>query len=241
MTPDTRREERRARGGWGLGDALRLWVAQFVGSAIWVLLLVGVFYGGTAPSPIPVWLLAIGQIPLWLCYGLGPVITTRTKGNGPVIDLGARVERNDLPVGVAIGVVLQLAVLPIIYWPILRFVDTDPGESARELVDEANGIVSVLVLTVVVAVAAPLFEEFFFRGLLFRGLLRRFSPAAAVVLSSAGFALVHIEPILFPGTFVLGVVAAIASLKTGRLGPAWGMHLGFNAITLIALLADLPV
>ena len=101
-----------------------------------------------------------------------------------------------------------------------------------------DGPIDVVILTMVVAVGAPLAEEFFYRGMLLQGLRRRISDVAAVLVSSVLFALVHIQPILYPGTFVLGVMAAVATLRTRRLGMAWAMHIGFNGATLVTLLAS---
>lgn len=225
---------------WGPIDALGLWVLQFVGSAFWFALLVAVFYDNDRPDPLPLGLLVVAQFVLWAVYGFGPILVTRRKGNGPVADLRARIERWDLPVGVGAGAVLQLLILPVVYWPILRLVDTDPGEAAADLVDQGDSALNVILLVLLVVVAAPLLEEFFFRGLVLHGLLQRLPSWPAVVVSAAVFALVHIDPILYPGTFLVGLAAGWATVKTGRLGLAWGLHIGFNAATLVLLLFDLP-
>ena len=140
---------------WNALDALLLWVLQVVGTALWVSLLVAVIYDGDRPVPLPLWFLTIGQFVLWSAYGFGPVVITRRKGNGPVKDLGAKIERWDLPIGVAAGAILQLVVLPVVYWPILRLVDADPGKSAQELVDRSDGLGGVLLLVLVVVSFVP--------------------------------------------------------------------------------------
>ena len=173
---------------------------------------------------------------IWFVYVAGPMFVTRTRGAGPVAELWASVVARDVPIGLTIGVALQVLVLPIIYWPILQLTDIDPGTAAEDLVDRIDGPVDFIILSVVVALGAPLAEEFFFRGLLLQGLRRRLPDVAAILVSSALFALVHIEPILYPGTFLLGLIAAIATLRTRRLGLAWSMHVGFNGATLVLLL-----
>src|SRR5260370_9324105 len=57
--------------------------------------------------------------------------------------------------------------------------------------------------------AAPVFEEFIFRGLLFQGLRRSTGPILAVFGSAALFALVH-PPIAVIPVFGLGIAAAIS-------------------------------
>ncbi len=224
------------RRSWGPAEAIGLWVLQVVISSFWGALLVQLFFSGEFPDPTPIWLLGASSLSIWMVYVAGPILVTRMKGDGPVVDLWSRVVASDIPTGLAIGAALQLVALPILYWPILRITDVEPGESAQELVDLIDGPLDLLILTVVVAVGAPLAEEFFYRGMVFQGFRRRLPDAAAVVVSSALFALVHIQPILYPGTFVLGVAAAVATLKTRRLGLAWAMHIGFNSATLVNLL-----
>ena len=65
-------------------------------------------------------------------------------------------------------------------------------------------------------VAAPVFEEFLFRGLIFQGLRRTVGPFVAVLGSAALFALVH-PPISVIPVFGLGIAAAISFQKSGFL------------------------
>ena len=238
MTAGTPRKAR-ATGArsWGPGEAIGLWVFQVVISTFWVALLVQLFFSGDLPDPTPIWFLGLSSLAIWVVYIGGPILVTRMRGAGPTADLWSRIEPRDVPIGLVVGVAIQLLVLPIVYWPILRLTDVEPGEIAQELVDLIDGPIDVVILTMVVAVGAPLAEEFFYRGMLLQGLRRRIPDLAAVLVSSVMFALIHIQPILYPGTFVLGVVAAVATLKTRRLGMAWAMHIGFNGATLVTLLA----
>ncbi len=220
---------------WGLPEAAGLWVLHVLLSAIWGAFLISAFYGKT-PDPIPVRLLGASSLAIWAVYVIGPIVVTRQRGGGPIADLWARIAWTDLPIGLAVGAALQWLVLPVVYWPLLQLSDVDPSEAARDLVDAIDGPLDVVLFTLVVAVGAPLAEEFFYRGMLFQALRRHLSDLVAVVGSAALFALIHIQPILFPGTFVLGLVAAAATLRTRRLGLAWAMHVGFNGATLLTLL-----
>jgi len=77
--------------------------------------------------------------------------------------------------------------------------------------------------------AAPLFEEFIFRGLLYRGFRRSLSPLRAAVASALVFALVH-PPLAFVPVFGLGVLAAIVFEKTRLLVAPVVAHMTYNAI-----------
>jgi membrane protease YdiL (CAAX protease family) len=80
-------------------------------------------------------------------------------------------------------------------------------------------------------VAAPIFEEFIFRGLVFGGLRRSLGLWPAVLASSAIFAIVH-PPIAVMPVFGLGVCAALAYERTGFLLAPMLVHAVYNAAML---------
>ena len=54
--------------------------------------------------------------------------------------------------------------------------------------------------------------------------------------SAIVFAVIHQEPILFPGLFVFALILAWLTIRTGRVGVAVVAHLAFNATTVVQLL-----
>jgi membrane protease YdiL (CAAX protease family) len=203
---------------------------------VWASAVLGAAYSnGEVPDRLPIVVAVVANTGLWLGYFFGPMLVARFKGNGPVDDFGARLEARDVPVGLAIGIVLQLVVLPILYWPILRFVDGDPSEAARELLATVDTLGEWVVVAFSVVVVAPIVEELFYRGLFLRSVQRRLGSVAAVVLTALVFAVVHRQLLPLAGLFLFGVVAAFLVLYSGRLGPSWAMHVGFNATTLVVL------
>jgi membrane protease YdiL (CAAX protease family) len=220
---------------WSTSDAFLLLLAVQLLSFVWVGGLVTLLYDGTLPEPLPIGLLVASSAVLWVGYGLGPVAIARLKGDRAVNDFGARLRAGDVPLGLLIGVTAQVVVLPLLYWPILKLVDADPSGSAKDLVEAIDGPVDLVLLLLAVVVMAPLVEELFYRGLLLRALQRWLGPVPAVLISSTVFAAVHLELVTFPGLFVFGLIAGWLVMRTGRLGPAWAMHVGFNATTVVAL------
>lgn len=86
---------------------------------------------------------------------------------------------------------------------------------------------------VLVVFAAPVFEEYLFRGLLFRGLSRSFRPTVAVLASAAIFAVIH-PPISVLPVFGLGLAAAM-SFRSGHLLIAPILtHMTYNAAVFFA-------
>jgi membrane protease YdiL (CAAX protease family) len=88
-------------------------------------------------------------------------------------------------------------------------------------------------LLLLAVVAAPICEEYLFRGLLLRSLERHSGPIRAAVFSALVFALMH-PPIAFLPVFVLGIAAA-ASFRRGTtlLAPILA-HTVYNALLVLA-------
>jgi ABC-2 type transport system permease protein len=77
--------------------------------------------------------------------------------------------------------------------------------------------------------AAPVFEEFIFRGLIFGGLRRSMGLTASVLASAAIFAIVH-PPISIIPVFVLGVITAMIYGRDRLLIGPIAAHAAYNAI-----------
>jgi membrane protease YdiL (CAAX protease family) len=100
----------------------------------------------------------------------------------------------------------------------------------------SGGVRVALMLTVLVA--APLIEEYLFRGLLFRALARDRPLRLAMLSSAAFFAVIHPLP-AWPPVFLVGVCAALVFSRVGNLLPAIALHATYNAVVvLLPLLSD---
>lgn len=85
------------------------------------------------------------------------------------------------------------------------------------------------------AVAAPIVEEFFFRGLLFPYLRARAGLWIGVLGSSALFSVMHFVPPLIPALLVFGVIQALVVHRYKTLYPAMILHAINNAVLLIGV------
>lgn len=85
----------------------------------------------------------------------------------------------------------------------------------------------------VVVLAAPIVEEFTFRGLGFR-LLAPFGTFVAVVGTAVAFAADHGLVEGFPALFAFGIGVALVRLRTGSIYPGMMLHACFNAFALAA-------
>ncbi len=90
--------------------------------------------------------------------------------------------------------------------------------------------------TAMIAVGAPISEEFLFRGFMFGGLLRwGFWPAAT--LSSLLFTLLHFDPGSAIPFFCIGLVMCWLFRSRGTLWDSMVFHFLFNSTSLVILLA----
>jgi membrane protease YdiL (CAAX protease family) len=85
-----------------------------------------------------------------------------------------------------------------------------------------------------IVVAAPVAEEVFFRGYMFRFMERRLGFRAALLLSSAVFAAVHLNPSGIPVYLVIAVVMAWVYRLSGRLISPIVAHATLNGVVLLA-------
>jgi hypothetical protein len=189
---------------------------------------------------LPLSLVALAQVGLWVGLLGAPWMATRLKGRGLVADLQLRLQGRDLWRGGLLGALLQVPVLPLLYWPLLTVLDRDPAElsePAEALTDRADGPLGVLLLVLIVGVGAPIIEEIFYRGL-FMGALRKrgIGPVAAIGISSVVFGLSHGQLLQLPALVLAGVLFGVLAHRSGRLGPAIAAHVAFNMVTVVSLL-----
>ncbi|QSQ28170.1 CPBP family intramembrane metalloprotease [Pyxidicoccus parkwayensis] len=90
-----------------------------------------------------------------------------------------------------------------------------------------------------VSIAAPLCEEFFFRGILQRGLTPAppESPVRALVVTAVIFSAFHLDPVGFAARAELGLLFGWLYLRTGSLWPGIAAHAANNIVSSVLFLA----
>ncbi len=186
----------------------------------------------------PWWSNALGLIGLWVGFGVA-IYFSRTQGNLPPLEHQWTLRPTDVLFAV-LGVACQIAI-DVLYAP---FHFKHLQKPVNHLFGSAHGATFVLV-ALMTTVGAPIVEEWFFRGVLFRALdaglsksLARAGTVAAVLLSACLFALAHGEPLQFAGLALLGVVLAVVVKRTQRLTPSIITHVSFNAVAMVSLIAQ---
>jgi membrane protease YdiL (CAAX protease family) len=91
-------------------------------------------------------------------------------------------------------------------------------------------------------VAAPMVEELLFRGVVYTGLARRWSPGVAGTVTTLVFLALHLPQVgaYWPGWIFIGLVGALAlraRLTSGSLLPAIAQHATYNLGLVLAVAA----
>ena len=127
--------------------------------------------------------------------------------------------------GLAIAIALITSLLGIL------FEGTAVGDSfhATENIFVSTNMTSALIMFVHTAVLAPLFEEFWFRGLVLRS-LRPYGNGFAIFVSSILFGLTHANLAQFFYATAIGIVLGYVAVQTESIVTTTVLHAMFNSI-----------
>ena len=229
---------------WDLAYALLAVVAVVIGARI-----VGDQLGRSPGVPAPL-ATTVGYLVIWLPLVAAVVVACAglSRGGGPR-KLGLAFRWTDLVWGLTAGLVARALDAG------LNQVSTGgTGLSPQPTLDGGPDLATSVVLVLAPVLVAPIVEEVFFRGLLMRGLtraltgdtrlLRGLAATAAVIVSAAVFAALHVAvglsvapttaTIIVISTFVFGLIAGTLASVTGRLGGAVVAHVVFNGVAVWA-------
>jgi membrane protease YdiL (CAAX protease family) len=143
-------------------------------------------------------------------------------------DLGLRAVPAARSIGlIALALVVYVVVTALWLMVVQPSAGTDVLANVRH---ESTG--NVVLVIIAGAVSAPIVEEVFFRGLLYRSLRNRLSILPAALVAGALFGFVHITsyPLdVLPVKAAFGVIACLLYERTGSLLPGIGLHSLVNA------------
>ena len=217
------------------------WVGAFAVTFV-VSMVASVLFVANTERPLSEWQDALGMgglvllsLPLWLGLAGTPLLARRW-GLDWRTQLGWRMRAVDIPIGLGVGVAMQIVAVPLLYWPIFKiFGDLDVEGPARELTGLADNDFDIVLLVATTVVIAPVVEELFFRGLLQGALCDGVGRVWGVLIASAAFGVTHVQGVQLPALVLVGAVHGLLVLRTGRLGPAIWSHVAFNAVTVVVL------
>ncbi|MGI9600719.1 MAG: CPBP family intramembrane glutamic endopeptidase [Acidimicrobiales bacterium] len=236
---------------WGLGDvligaAVILGVATLVG--VVAVLIVGLPEAGDATATAE----ALAEEPLVLVSSVlaqqvamvGWVVwVARVKGRGVIEDFGFRFKWVDLAIGVA-AAIAALVVTGVVVGAVASATGIEAVDNSDFIQPSEQGL-WIIPIGLMVVVGAPLSEELFFRGLVFRAAEKKWSTVVGIAFSTVVFALVHAltgisaaeNLILILSIAVFGVALAVVAAQYRRLGPAIVAHMAINGFAFAAIVA----
>jgi hypothetical protein len=107
-------------------------------------------------------------------------------------------------------------------------------EFIKEMFMELSSFTGIFgFLTIVIA--APILEEFIFRGIILDGLLKQYTPAKSILLSSFLFGIVHLNPWQFISAMVIGCFSGWIYYRTRNLVYSIFIHFINNLIPFIIM------
>jgi membrane protease YdiL (CAAX protease family) len=219
---------------WAL---LGLLVGELVGSIVAGLVSMGT---GSVTGAVPT---LFGELGLWAGMLGSCLYVSRRYGSGSLVrDFALRIRPVDLLFGTGAGLV-GLVVSDVVGAGFAgsRFA----GSNTQILTGQKGNGAGFVIVTLIVALGAPMFEELFFRGLIRTALASRLGPTGAVWAQAGLFGLAHYEPgsglgnisvMVAIGCF--GVVLGYTAKLTGRLGGGMVAHSLFNTLAAIAILVS---
>jgi membrane protease YdiL (CAAX protease family) len=224
---------------WGFG-AFLLVEAVLLATAAFVSVLLG---GSEAGEPIPVSHVLIGTMAPTAVAALSALLITRIRGNGPKVDLRLQWRWDDVRVGLRFGL-LGLACTSVGAFVWSEVVGEDNATSAiAALVEEPEmSLASAVTMFLYLWLLGPICEEIIYRGLLWGAVERlhwgneKWGRIAAFLLSTAVFAVSHLEPLRTTLLLVIAVPIGLARLFTGRLLSAVVAHQVNNFLPALAIL-----
>ena len=224
---------------WGLGWAAGVTILYIVARVAGVVVLAAaglVRFAPGADPPLGPMLVVDGLAKIG-ALGLAIVVHRHlTKGQEPgrpaaldsAIRVGTLAGVAFIPVMIAIAFAQQAA------WKAAGW-KFEGQEVVRKAME--GGDATLLALAFFAVVAAPVYEEWVFRGWLHGGLRRFMGPWPATLVSAAAFSLYHLEPDAFPVTFALGLVAGFLRERTGGLHAPIALHACYNAVQVLGIIS----
>lgn len=119
----------------------------------------------------------------------------------------------------------------------------DIDQEVTQTLGADRGTLGLIVAGIVIVGIAPVAEEFFFRGFIYRSLRGNLGIVAAAVIAGVTFGLVHFQPctnevgcsnvdrlLIVPPLAVLGLIFCLVYERTGSLFPTIAMHAFNNMI-----------
>jgi membrane protease YdiL (CAAX protease family) len=186
----------------------------------------------------PWWSNALAFLGIWTGF-VAAIVYAHREGHLRALPHQWRPRPSDVlfvVVGVAMQFIIDLAYRPFHFKSL--------NHPVNHLFKAAHGP-GFVIIAIMTTLIAPIFEEWLFRGVIFRaiaegatGVTKTTAVVLGVIISAVLFGAAHGEPLEFAGLVLLGAVLAVILYRTQRLIPSYLAHASFNATALVAVIAQ---
>ena len=163
----------------------------------------------------------------------------RSRRNRLAGDEGVEVDWHGFP-GFRMGIEAILVTIAVGYIvDPLQMLLPEPPEWLKSMLDSVvKG--NIVINLICASVMAPVFEEWFCRGMIMRGLMANGKSAwFAIIVSSLVFAFIHLNPWQAIPAFLLGCLFGFVYYRTGSLKITMLMHCANNTLAIVVSRIDL--
>lgn len=209
-------------------------------ATLFVVGLLGAVYIGTGGKAEDPGFLIVATILQGLIFAGTAVGVARWSGPVRAIDFGLRRARLGPTIGKAAAILAIYFAVVTVY---AELVHLKPDDSADKL-GAGDGTLGMLGFVVMAAIIAPIAEEFFFRGMVFRSFVNGIGVVGGALASGLLFGAMHIDSVdqdrllqIVP-LALLGVLFAALYVWSGTLYSAIALHATNNALAVIVYAND---
>lgn len=176
-------------------------------------LLLGNFMG-KEPATLIYYLLAIG-VPFWIISAI-----RKSKINSKAFNF--KIENKKI---IPFIIIAAVALLFGLIFPITNLIPIP--ESIKQVFLSFSNQTGIFAFILMVF-AAPILEELIFRAIILDGLLKKYTPITAIIVSSFLFGLVHLNPWQFVTGFVIGIFSGWVYYRTQSISYSIIIHATAN-------------
>ena len=131
---------------------------------------------------------------------------------------------------IALALLFAFYIFSAFWASFLAIWDLQPQPDMGTLTDDMTFPWLLIIGTVIFA---PLLEEVFFRGFVFAGFRQRYGWQKGALISSAMFAIVHLQPLAFPPLFLMGYILAFIYQRSNSIWPCIILHFVVNGLAML--------
>lgn len=225
---------------WPWYYSLVAFISGFVFSQILIGILYAAWLGAGGKPDDDTWFLVIASGINSIVFVVAAVTIAGMSGSVSARDFGLVRVPFGQALGKSIGVFVSYLILLAIY---NQLVDLAPDDAAEKLGADA-GTLGMLAFAILVAVIAPIAEEIFYRGMVFRALVNGVGVWLAAIISGVLFGAVHIDSVDSERLLqvvplgLLGIFFAILYAWSGTLFAPIALHATNNSLAVAVFAND---